>query len=162
MMYWLFIEKFALTTHYHHTEIMRVLYDVIKNKGVENVKIEGITSHKKFEIRKSSSWWSRNENAWAEGLVEETPEGSVIRVRMIMDMAKFIFVTFVNLVITTMLLVGVLSGPFDLELLFVLVGGLLFMFLLNGIFRLIFLSEVKATKGILIELLKAKESEQKA
>lgn len=154
----LFVEKFTLTTHYHHTEIMRLLYESIKRKGLWNAEIEGVTSYKKFEIRKSSSWWSRQENAWAEGVVEETPEGSVVRVRMVMDLGKLIGMIILNLIITIMLTVAVLSNPFDKELLYVVAARIALLFLINGISWLLFVSEVKDTKWILIQLLHAKET----
>lgn len=154
----LFVEKFTLTTHCHHTEIMRLLYESINRRGLRNAKIEGVTSYKKFEIRKCRSWWSRQENAWAEGVVEDTPEGSVIRVKMVMDLGKLIFLMMVNLIIIIMLIVAIFSNSFDMEVLFVVAGEIVLMFLINGFFRLIFLSEVRDTKRILIQLLHAKES----
>lgn len=156
-MRWLFVEKFTLTTHHQHTEIMRLLYESIHRKGLWNAEIEGVTSYKKFEIRKSSSWWSRHENSFAEGTVEEVPQGSVIRVRMAFDMGRLFFVIIANLIIATMLLVSVVRSSFDLELLFVVVGGLILMLIISGIFRLIFISEVNATRAILMKLLNAQE-----
>lgn len=86
-----------LRTSYHHTAVMRILNDHIAGRhtraGVK--RMVGYTSSKKFEVRFTRSWFSRNEPAYIMGLVEEEENGSLITLKAWSDpFATFVLLAF--------------------------------------------------------------------